>query len=184
MVPARPFFSGRPGGAVERMNLAFFVDHRTMACAGGSSIEPDDVAQFVDKRGSLDSLNWRIRCGCRPWARQMRWTELTHSPATCAIEAQVQWGRLTRRVAKRQGDHALRRLGASSLIREGRVLSRTRPSNPSSRKRFLPAPNASLGLGRSPHDLVRADAIGGQQHELPARQTCFCGAFAVLAPQL
>jgi hypothetical protein len=24
------------------------------------------------KRGSFDSLNWRIRCGCKPWVRQMR----------------------------------------------------------------------------------------------------------------
>src|SRR5579864_2533304 len=43
------------------------------------------------KRGSLDSLNWRIRCGCRPWARQMRRTELTLSPAAFAIKAPVQW---------------------------------------------------------------------------------------------
>ena len=68
---------------------------------------------------------------------------------------------------------ATRRSAASALnglIREGRVLSRSRPSNPSSsepvlQKAFLPAPNAGLGLGRSPHDRVRADAIGGQQHD-------------------
>ena len=71
----------------------------------------------------------------------------------------------------------------SGLIREGRVLSRTRPSNPSSRKRSCQRQTQVLDLGRSPHDLVRADAIGGQQHDFqPARRASAarCG----LAPQL
>jgi hypothetical protein len=39
-------------------------------------IEPNDVAHLFDKRGSADSLNVSVRCGCRPKARQMRLTVL------------------------------------------------------------------------------------------------------------
>ena len=39
---------------------------------------------------------------------------------------------------------------------------------------LLPAPDRGLALAGLPHDLRRAEAIGGQQHD-PARQTCFCG---------
>ena len=77
--------------AVKRLNLALFVDRQDDGVRGRIDIEPDDVAQFVDEARSLDSLNWRIRCGCRPWARQMRWTELKLSPAAFAIRAPVQW---------------------------------------------------------------------------------------------
>jgi hypothetical protein len=59
-------------GAVERLNLALFVDRQDDGVCGRIDMEPDDIAQFVDEArvvgGSLDSLNWRIRCGCRPRA--------------------------------------------------------------------------------------------------------------------
>ena len=74
-------------------------------------------------------------------------------------------GGLTRRVAKRQGDQALRRLGAQRLDSRGTGLVTKQAVEPVLQKAFLPAPNAGLGLGRSPHDRVRADAIGGQQHD-------------------
>ena len=35
-------------------------------------VKPDDVAQFVDEFGIVGELKWRVRCGARPWARQMR----------------------------------------------------------------------------------------------------------------
>ena len=112
-------------------------------------------------------LNWRIRCGCRPWARQMRWTELTLSPAAFAIEAPVQWvvspgGSPSVKATTRSAASAL-----SGLIsRDASVTNQAVESV--LHKAFLPAPNAGLGLGRSPHDLVRADAIGGQQHDSAA----------------
>jgi hypothetical protein len=50
-------------------------------------------------------------------------------------------------------------------MREGRVLPRSRPSNVL-HKAFLPPPNAGLGFVGLPRNLVRADAIGGQQYDL------------------
>jgi len=95
----------------------------------------------------------------------MRWTELTLSPSRLRHQGSGPVGRLTRRVAKRQGDHALRRLGAQRLDSRGTRLVAQQSIEPLLDKAFLPAPNAGLGLGRSPHNLVRADAIGGQQHD-------------------
>src|SRR5450759_2050194 len=40
--------------------------------------------------GSLDSLNWRVRCGCKPCLRQMRCTELTLMPLALAMATAVQ----------------------------------------------------------------------------------------------
>ena len=54
----------------------------------------------------------------------------------------------------------------SGLMREGRVLSRSRPFEPFFHRAFLPAPDASLGFAGSPHDLVRADPIGSEQDDL------------------
>ena len=62
-------------GAVERLDLALLVDRQHDGVRRRIDVEPDDVAQLVDEGGSLDSLNWRTRCGCSPCARQMRCTE-------------------------------------------------------------------------------------------------------------
>jgi hypothetical protein len=45
MVPARPFLSGRRG-AIERLDLAFFVDGQHDGGRRRIDIEPDDVAQL------------------------------------------------------------------------------------------------------------------------------------------
>jgi hypothetical protein len=50
---------------------------------------------------SRDNLNWRIRCGCSPWARQIRCTELTLIPMALAIIAAVQWVTSPWRIAQR-----------------------------------------------------------------------------------
>ena len=40
--------------------------------------------------GSLDSLKRLTRCGCKPCAAQIRWTERNEMPATAAIARPVQ----------------------------------------------------------------------------------------------
>ena len=63
----------------------------------------------------------------------------------------------------------------SGLIREGRVLSRSRPSEPVLQKAFLPAPNAGLGLAlrRMISFVPTPSALNST---ISARQTCFYGA--------
>lgn len=52
--------------------------------------------------GSLDSLNCRIRCGCRPWRRQIRCTELMLM-LLARIAAAVQCVVSARRITQRDG---------------------------------------------------------------------------------
>ena len=97
--------------------------------------------------GSLESLNCRTRCGCSPCARQMRWTELTLMPAALAIIAPVQWVASPGGSVERQSDDALGHLRRRAAgCASGRVLSRSRPSTPSSHEALLPAPDAGLRL--------------------------------------
>jgi hypothetical protein len=96
----------------------------------------------------------------------MRWTELTLSPAAFAIRAPVQWVVFPGWFFQRQRDDPLGGLGAQRLDARGTRLVAEQAIEPLLEKALLPAPNAGLGLGRAPHDLIRADAIGGQQHDL------------------
>jgi hypothetical protein len=51
--------------AVQRLNLALFVDRKNDGVCGWIAIETTS-RNLSTKRGSLGSLNWRVRCGCRP----------------------------------------------------------------------------------------------------------------------
>lgn len=85
--------------------------------------------------GSLDNLNRRVQCGCKPCLRQMRCTELTLMPCSLAIAGAVQcvvspggWAWVA----------AMTPAGvwaASGGMRDGRVLSRSKPATPSVMKR-------------------------------------------------
>ena len=97
--------------------------------------------------GSLDSLNCRIRCGCRPCARQMRCTELS-------ADARRPWPWLPRssassRPADRPSVSATTRSAISGgsggdARRAGLVAQQ--PVHASSHEALLPAPDSGLGL--------------------------------------
>jgi hypothetical protein len=70
------------------------------------------------------------------------------------------------RFAKRQGDDALGRLSPERLDARGARLVAKQAVEPFLHEALSPAPDAGFGFARSPHDLVRADAIGGQKHDL------------------
>src|SRR6202040_1312601 len=120
-------------GAVKRLDLALFVERQNNGVSW--RIDPTTSRNLSTKRGSFESLNWRTRWGWRPWPRQIRWTELTLRPDAFAIKTPVQW------VVSPGGSPSVRATTrsaaspSSGLIREGLVLSRSRPSNPSSKKR-------------------------------------------------
>src|SRR6266545_2259805 len=80
--------------------------------------------------GSLDSLYRRIRWGCRPWARQMRWTELTLIPTALAMAAPVQWVACAGGPAKGKATTRSAISGLNGGMRDGRVLSRHSPAAP------------------------------------------------------
>ena len=117
-------------GPVERLDLALLVDRQHDGMRRRVDIEPDHVAQLVDELRVVESLNCRTRCGCNPWRRRMRWTELMLMPAVFAIIAPVQC------VASPGGSARVSAMtrsatgSSSGAIHEGRVLSRRRPSTP------------------------------------------------------
>ena len=74
-------------------------------------------------------------------------------------------GRFPGRFPERQRDDALGRLGAQRLDARGTRLVAEQSIEPLLDKALLPAPNVGLGLGRAPYDLIRADAISGQQYD-------------------
>jgi len=75
-------------------------------------------------------------------------------------------GRLAGRVAERQGDNTLCGLAPERLDPRGPRLVAKQAFEAFFNEPFLPAPDASLGFAGSPHDLVRADPIGGEQDDL------------------
>ena len=116
--------------------------------------------------GSLDSLNWRMRCGCRPCARQMRCTELTLIAGGLGHGG----GRPVRRLAGRVGRWSARPPGRmtsapSGGMRDGRVLSRSSPSTPSVMKRSCQRQTHGLGLAGPAHDLGGAATVRRQQDD-------------------
>ena len=74
-------------------------------------------------------------------------------------------GRFPGRFRERQRDDALGRLDAQRLNARGTRLIAEQPIEALLDKALLPAPNTGLGLSGSSHDPVRADALGGQQHD-------------------
>ena len=83
-------------------------------------------------------------------------------------------GRFPGRFPERQRDDALGRLAPSGLMREGRVLSRSSPSNPSSIKRSCQRQTQvfDLAVRRIIAFVPMPPAVNST---ISARQTCFCG---------
>src|SRR5580658_1531286 len=90
--------------------------------------------------GSVDSLNCRTRCGCRPWLRQMRCTEETLTPAASAIAAPVQW------VASPGGSVWVSGMGLSGIPCAAGRFNRSRHS----RCEALAEEDGELRLGHGP----------------------------------
>ena len=124
--------------------------------------------------GSRDSLNCRTRCGCNPCARQIRCTEETLMPTALAITVAVQWvvspgGSVSVRATVRS-----RTASGSGGMREGRVLSRIRPSMPSAWKRSRQRLTAFL-LFPLCRMIPRVPRPSAASNTIRARHTCFCG---------
>jgi hypothetical protein len=139
------------------------------------NIKPDDIPEPGHEVGVVESLKWRIRCGARPCARQMRCTEETLIPTILATAADVQC------FASCGGSVAVRATTLSitswpsGAMREGRVLSRRRPSTPSSAKRSCQRHTQVFDfyVRRMISTVPQPSA---DRSTISARQTCFCGA--------
>src|SRR5215208_6374068 len=106
---------------------------------------------FGTKSGSLESLKRRTRCGAKPCARQMRWTEETLMPAAPPLGQEV-----IDKVVALTATEPTRRPG---LVAQQAV-------DPFRGEAFLPAPDAGLRPARPAHDLDGAKTVRRQQHDL------------------
>jgi hypothetical protein len=113
-------FHRQPGlGAVERLDLALFVDAEDDCVRRRIDIEADHVAQLADEFGVLGKLELANAMGLQPMGGQM--------PVQCVVSPDG--------VAKVKAMTRSAIEGSSLERREGRVVSRRRPSKPSSGKR-------------------------------------------------
>src|SRR5271163_947377 len=126
--------------------------------------------------GSRDSLNWRTRCGCKPCVRQMRCTELTLIPAAFAIISAVQCVVSPGGSPRVRATVRSRTLAGSGGIREGRVLSCSRPSIPARMNRSCQRHTVTLLVPawRMISLVPRPSTVSST---IRARQTCFCRLF-------
>ena len=122
--------------AVERLDLALFVDAEDDGVRRWIDIEADRVAQLADKFGVLGKLELANAMGLQPMGAP------DALDRTDADAGRLGHGRarpvrgLARRRCKGQSDDALGDRGSSLEMREGRVMSRRRPSSP--RRRSVP----------------------------------------------
>src|SRR4051812_44166419 len=121
---------------------------------------------FGTNSGSLESLKRRTRCGAKPCARQMRWTEETLTPAALAIAAPVQWVVSCGGSVAGQRHHLVDDLLAERRNARRPGLVAQQAVDPFRGEAFLPAPDASLRLARPAHDLNGAKTVRRQQHDL------------------
>ena len=86
---AAPGLDRQPGlGAVERLDLAFFIDRQHHRMGRRIDIEPNNISELVGKLGSR--LKVRSRCGCGLCACQMRCVDPSEMPMALAIAGPVQ----------------------------------------------------------------------------------------------
>ena len=108
-----------------------------LGCRAGADMKPATAFARIlaTNCGSLDSLNGRTRCGCRPWARQMRWTELTLIPTALAMAGARPMGGVRWRSSQGQGQNALGHRGRQGWdARQARLVA-PRPATPSAANR-------------------------------------------------
>ena len=153
-------------GAVERLDLALLVDAEHDGVRRRIDIEPDDVAQLGDEVRIVGELELAHAVRLKP----VRAPDALHradarrrrpSPSSRRSSGSP---RPAGRLASRRRPARPRPARAAGCATAGSCRA-SRPSTPSSHEPLLPAPDAGLRLAGPAHDLVRADAVGGQQHD-------------------
>jgi hypothetical protein len=147
---------------VERLDLAFLIDREDDGARWWIDVEPTIARSLAANRGSLDSLNQRVQCGCKLCSRQVRYTELALMPRIAAMAADVQY--VGRNLCSGRGNARPAGLVGQQV------------GNTIRHEALLPSPDGRFARAGATHDLGRAGTVCRQQHDL-RRQTCFRGLF-------
>jgi len=143
--------------------------------------EPDHVAQLLHELRIVRELElpdpvWLQAVGAPDPLDRTDWTELTLMPTAFAIIAPVQWVASACGAVRVSATTRSATSAPSGRMRDGRVLSRRRPSTPSAMNRSCQRQTQGLDLPvrRMISTVPTPSAVAKM---IPARQTCFCGLF-------
>ena len=153
-------------GAVDGLNLRLFVDREDGGVGGRIDIEPDNIAQLVDKLrvfGELELPNpVRLKTMRPPDA-----LDGTCADADCfRHQGGGPVGRLGGRLGLGEHHDTLSDIRPSGRETRGACLVTQQAAITFLHEAFLPAPDTGLRLAGLTHDLVGADAVRAQQHDL------------------
>jgi hypothetical protein len=154
--------------AIERLDLALFVDRENDGMGGRVDVEADNVLEFLRKlrvvrqferpdvmRGELVSLKDALH---RSQAHACRLRQHSASPMGC----------FSRRRGQRQVDHPLHGDHSERWLAGFARLIARQPCNALRHEPRLPPPYHRLGFAGPPHDLGRATAVGGGKDDFGA----------------
>jgi hypothetical protein len=165
--------------AVERLDLAFFVDGKDDGVRGRIDVEPDDVAQSVNELGVFRQLELLDAMRLEPVGAP----DALHGTDADADRVGHRHARPMRRLARRlllvSATTRSAMAPSSFAMRAGRVLSRRSPSTPSAAKRSCQRQTQVLDLPVS-RMIAFAPSPSTLSSTICARQTCFCGALRSL----
>jgi hypothetical protein len=132
------------GGWLENLTLAerrllpmgsLLVDREHDGMGGRIDIKPDHIAQFLDELGIGGELELPHAMRLQPVRSPDALHRTDADPALFCHHGCGPVRGFTGRIAERQGDSAFGHLPPNGAIRDRRVLSRNKPSKPSSMKR-------------------------------------------------
>src|SRR5215472_5576148 len=162
--------------AVERLDLRFLVNAEHDRMGRRMDIEADNVPQLRYKIGVARQLELACPVRLDTCARQIRCTELTLIPTALAIIAAVQCVVSPGGAPRVNATVRSHTLADNGGMREGRVLSRTRPATPARMNRSCQRHTVTLLVPvRRMISLVPTPSPVSTT--ICARQTCFCGLF-------
>ena len=167
-------------GAVKGLNLALFIDAEHDGMSGRIEVKPGHIAQFINEFGIVGQLELlhpvRLQTMRLPDALQ-RTDADARSPAIIApVQCVISPGGSVSVNATTRAATPL----PSGLIREGRVLSRKRPSSPSDIKRSCQRQTQVFEVPVS-RTIACVPKPSADKSTIRVRQTWFCGVLRSLA---
>jgi len=163
---AAPLLHRQPGlGAVESLDLAFFVDAKHHRVGGRIDIEADDLLELLGEFGIVGELE-------RPHPMRLQPVSLPDAshrggadPHRFGHRRRGPMGRLMRRSLIGQGHDTIDGRSLQRRDARGPGLVAGEPRDPLPHEALLPAPHHGLALANGTHHCSGALAVASQNHD-------------------
>jgi hypothetical protein len=162
---ASPLLQRQTGlGSVECLDLAFLVHRQHDGMLRRIDVEADDVANLGGELRIVGQLELPYLMRSQPMAAPDAMHRADADRARRSNGGRRPVGDFARRLAQRQHHHALgERVAEREDARRARLVDQ-QPVRAGLHEALLPAPHTGLRFARGTHDLCRADALRGHQH--------------------